>query len=94
MKLEECLFGSLDPSGKWTLDRDKFIKDFGENWEDLTRNQKIAYTHVLLFFDERTSHPESCKGRYGEWHHILPKSLGGSDDVENMMWLECGENFV
>jgi len=23
----------------------------------------------------------------------LPKSLGGSDDVENMMWLECGENF-
>ena len=82
-----------DPSDKYTLDRDKFIKDFGENWEELTRNQKIAYTHVLLFFDERTSHPESCKGRYGEWHHILPKSLGGSDDDENMMWLECGENF-
>ena len=40
---------SLDPSSKWTLDRDKFIKDFGENWEDLTRNQKIAFTHVLLF---------------------------------------------
>jgi len=85
---------TLDPSSKWTLDRDKFIKDFEEHWEVLTGNQKIAYTHVLFFLEERTTHRETSKGRYGEWHHILPKSLGGSDNDENMIWLECGEFFV
>lgn len=85
---------TLDPSCKWTFDRDKFVKDFDEHWEVLTKNQKIAYTHVLLFFEERTTHRETWKSRYGEWHHILPKSLGGSDNDENMIWLECGEFFV
>ena len=44
---------SLDPSSKWTLDRDKFNKDFEEHWGVLTGIQKIAYTHFLLFFKER-----------------------------------------
>ena len=47
----------------------------------------------LIFFEERGTHRETSKVRYGEWHHILPKSLGGSDNDENMIWLECGEFF-
>lgn len=42
---------------------------------------------------------ESAKRRsvttgYAERHHILPKSLGGSDDAENLVSLTAREHFV
>lgn len=43
---------------------------------------------------------ESRKGRqleegvYYENHHILPKSMGGSDDPDNLVWLTPKEHFI
>lgn len=31
---------------------------------------------------------------YGEWHHILPSCLGGSDDPENLVHLTAEEHYV
>ncbi|QQM13967.1 homing endonuclease [Acinetobacter phage Morttis] len=31
---------------------------------------------------------------YGEWHHILPRSLGGSDERENLVFLTPREHFI
>lgn len=33
-------------------------------------------------------------GQYVEKHHILPKSLGGSDDVNNIVVLSAREHFI
>lgn len=32
--------------------------------------------------------------KYGEWHHIVPKSLGGSDDPSNLVRLSAREHFI
>lgn len=41
---------------------------------------------------------ERAKGRvlggYGEWHHIHPRSMGGSDDKSNLVKLTAREHFV
>lgn len=34
------------------------------------------------------------KEHYGEYHHILPKSLGGSNDKENLVKLSAREHFI
>ena len=31
---------------------------------------------------------------YGEWHHIIPKSLGGTDEAENLVRLTAREHFI
>ena len=31
---------------------------------------------------------------YGENHHIVPKSMGGSDDASNMIRLTAGDHYV
>jgi hypothetical protein len=31
---------------------------------------------------------------YGEWHHILPKCMGGSDNKDNLVFLTPEEHFV
>lgn len=31
---------------------------------------------------------------YGEVHHIIPKSLGGSDDIDNLIKLSAREHFI
>lgn len=33
-------------------------------------------------------------GCYGEWHHIQPRCVGGSDDPENLVWLTPREHFL
>ncbi len=30
----------------------------------------------------------------GEWHHILPRSMGGSDDKSNLVKLTYREHFI
>ena len=51
---------------------------------------------ILLFLEQRKSHPENEKlrlsqnGLRGEQHHLLPKCLGGTDDLANMIHLSCG----
>ena len=34
------------------------------------------------------------KAEYGEKHHIIPRSLGGSDDSENLVRLTAREHFI
>jgi len=33
-------------------------------------------------------------GVYGEFHHIVPKCLGGSNDSSNLIWLTAQEHFM
>lgn len=35
----------------------------------------------------------ACEGEYHERHHIIPKSLGGSDDLENLIDLYAKEHY-
>jgi len=34
------------------------------------------------------------ENEYGEWHHIVPKCLGGSDDNDNLVRLSAREHFI
>ncbi len=31
---------------------------------------------------------------YGEWHHVIPRCLGGKDDADNLVHLTAEEHFV
>ena len=31
---------------------------------------------------------------YGEWHHVLPRCMGGSDDASNLVFLTAREHFI
>lgn len=42
--------------------------------------------------DKRRKTP--LKDGYKEHHHIIPKSMGGSDDFDNMVYLTAREHFV
>jgi hypothetical protein len=37
---------------------------------------------------------KSLNGNYCEKHHIIPKSLGGSDDFENLVLLTAREHYI
>lgn len=51
-------------------------------------NYKKIYQNII---DKRKLEtPES----YTETHHILPKSLGGSDEPENLVKLTAREHFI
>ena len=79
----------------YTFDEDKFKHDFTQNWEVLNRNQRLGSVFFIVL-EERKSHPENEKlrcsknGPRGEQHHLLPKSLGGTDDSGNLILLSCG----
>lgn len=45
-----------------------------------------------LLIEKRINNP--LKVGYGEMHHILPKSLGGSDKKDNLVFLTAREHFV
>jgi len=53
-------------------------------------NYKKAY-HNLISKRKNSSVPSDV---YGEWHHIVPKSLGGSDDSSNLVRLTAREHFI
>tara|TARA_R110000868_G_scaffold2970_1_gene20090 strand:+ start:633 stop:1214 length:582 start_codon:yes stop_codon:yes gene_type:complete len=45
---------------------------------------------ALVARAKRRSKPEG----YAERHHVLPRSLGGSDHISNLVWLTAREHFV
>lgn len=52
-------------------------------------NYEVHYNRLIQKAQAR-SKPEG----YCEQHHILPRSLGGSDDPTNLVWLTAREHFV
>lgn len=52
-------------------------------------NYKKIYTDLI---DKRKNKPFS--GDYSENHHIIPKSLGGNDDVDNLVCLSSREHYI
>jgi hypothetical protein len=53
-------------------------------------NYKKVYDNII---QNRLNTPLSV-GEYGENHHILPRSLGGSDKRENIVRLTAREHFI
>jgi hypothetical protein len=53
-------------------------------------NYKKIYYNIINY---RLHHPIDT-GQYGEKHHILPKSLGGMDDLSNIVKLTAREHFI
>ena len=51
-------------------------------------NYERIYNQII---DKRRSNP--CNG-YVEKHHIIPRSLGGTDDVDNLVSLTAREHFI
>ena len=46
-------------------------------------NKSMDYTRIYLNLIEIAK--EQQVGKYAETHHIIPKSIGGSDNAENMV---------
>lgn len=50
-----------------------------------------AYYRIIAFANEKN---RSKKDDYFERHHIIPKSIGGSNDVTNLVLLTPREHFI
>ncbi len=53
-------------------------------------NYKKIYDKII---ENRLNNPLD-ETEYGENHHIIPRSLGGSDEVENLVRLTAREHFI
>jgi len=53
-------------------------------------NYKKIYNQII---DNRKKNPLP-EDEYGEWHHIVPRCLGGSDDDTNLVRLSAREHFI
>jgi hypothetical protein len=53
-------------------------------------NYRKVYDDIIR---NRLSNPLS-EGEYGEKHHIIPKSLGGSNKKDNVVKLSAREHFI
>ena len=53
-------------------------------------NKYTKYYNLII--DNRKNNPVS--DQYTEMHHIIPRSLGGSDDPENLVALSAREHFI
>jgi hypothetical protein len=54
----------------------------------------MDYKKIYDKIIENTKINPICKAEYGENHHIIPRSLGGSDDSENLVRLTAREHFI
>ena len=52
------------------------------------------YTKWYFELMDKAKDMPKIKGEYYEKHHILPKSLGGSNDKENLVFLSAREHFL
>lgn len=52
------------------------------------------YTKHYMLLIEKAKNRKLPKGQYKERHHIIPKSLGGTDDRNNLVWLTGREHAL
>lgn len=52
----------------------------------------MNYGKIYNQLIERSSEVRSLD--YGEWHHIIPKCVGGTDDASNLVFLTAREHFI
>ena len=53
-------------------------------------NYQRIYNELITHRKSNTLHD----GEYGEWHHIIPKCMGGRNDANNLVKLKAREHFV
>lgn len=61
-------------------------------WDEVNShhlNRYIQFINAIL-----TKRPENVKFEYSERHHILPKSMGGTNDKENLIYLSYREHYL
>ena len=57
----------------------------------------MDYERIYKMFitDRQAKEPALVEsGEYFEKHHILPRSLGGSDDADNLVCLTAGDHYI
>ncbi len=52
------------------------------------------YTRIYFNIMETRKNRILCENMYYENHHIIPKSLGGKNNIENMIYLTAKEHFI
>ena len=52
------------------------------------------YTKVYMDIVHGSQNREKTKGKFYERHHIWPKSMGGKNNKENLVWLTPKEHYV
>lgn len=52
------------------------------------------YTRIYFSIIKNAKSRTLLKTEYKEKHHIIPRSLGGSDDIENLVNLTAREHFI
>lgn len=57
-------------------------------------NNKYLKVYMSLVEKAKLSNRKKTKENYFEKHHIIPKSLGGSNNPDNLVWFTCREHFV
>lgn len=50
------------------------------------------YKKIYFQIQERAKQREEVE--VGEWHHIIPRSLGGNNSIENLVKLTPREHFI
>jgi hypothetical protein len=58
---------------------------------------KVQPTKYQRWYDSIIANRQATpfpKDEYGEWHHIVPRSFGGSDDAYNLVRLTAREHFI
>lgn len=53
-------------------------------------NYNKVYISLIL---NRQANPLDER-EYGEWHHIVPRAEGGSDDASNLVKLTAREHYI
>jgi len=57
-------------------------------------NVKFSYDKIYKQIIEFRKENPLDKDQYGENHHIIPRSLGGPDDKNNLVRLSAREHFI
>lgn len=68
------------------------MKDLYPEWDNIFHENK--YTKWYICLCHRAKNRKRIFGEYLERHHVLPRSIGGSDDESNLVFLTAREHFI
>ena len=68
------------------------MKNLTITWEQEHANNKYSLWYNALIEKARTR--QYPKGSYGEMHHVIPRSFGGSNSKFNLVKLTAREHYL
>lgn len=77
----------FDEIKKFSISEESF-----QMYVDLISKNFVKYTTKHEF--KQYKKQENLEGRYVEKHHILPRGLGGTDSLDNLVWLSAKDHYL